>query len=435
MKEQKFKRILFLIILLAFVVRLIYIINIPYNEKQHDLDLSYILTIFQTGHLPQSNRLQYSHPPLHQILGAIFLHIENIFVDDVTVDNIAGESLQYLTLIYSMILLYVIYNIAKEMNFKKSFLLYITFFTAFHPTLIILSGSLNNDNLCVLLTMWSILRLIKWYKKANIKNTLLLAITTGLAVMTKSNGAIVSVPIIYIFIIKIYKELKKSNNKLIVLNKYLRLICIFAIVSLPIGLWYNLRNYVLFNQPIIFVLTPHESLYVGNHSLLERFIPISKELFEVYCHPYEDFNIPIYLLKCSMFGEFNWGEDKISIIYYVISIICNILFNIFALFCIIKNIFNKNKRNIIWKNTLLLLGVTNIISYIILNLKLPYGCSMDFRYVVPLIFTQVFFICFELQYMIKKNKKVQNVIFTCIFELTLILMLVSNMIIVFGFLR
>lgn len=435
LKNKIFRIILVIILLLAFAVRLRYIVNTPYTEKQHDLDLSYILTIFKTGHLPSSNRLQYYHPPFHQILGALFLHIENIFVDNVTVSNIAGESLQYLTLIYSMILLYVIYNIAKEMNFKKIFILYIMFFTAFHPTLIILSGSLNNDNLCLLLIMWSILRLIKWYKNANIKNTLLLAITTGLAVMTKTNGAIVSIPIIYTFLIKIYKELKKSNNKPIILKKYMKLILVFGIVSLPIGLWYHVRNYILFNQSILYVPAPSNALYVGNYNLFERFFPMSGQIFEIYCHPYEDFNIPTYLIKCSIYGEFLWSQDKISCIYYVISIICNILFSILALYCMIKNIPNKNKRNRIWINILLILGITNIISYILLNLKLPYGCSMDFRYVVPLIFVQVFLICFELQNIIKRNEKIGRICLLCVFELTLVLMLVSNMIVAFGFLR
>ena len=32
-----------------------------------------------------------------------------------------------------------------------------------------------------------------------------------------------------------------------------------------------------------------------------------------------------------------------------------------------------------------------------MNLKLPYGCSMDFRYIVPTIFIQAIFICFELE--------------------------------------
>lgn len=310
LKNKKNKNILLIIILLALIVRLIYVIKTPYEENQHDLDLSYILTIYKTGHLPDTNRGQYYHPPLHQIISAMFLSVESCFIKDMTID-IVGESLQFVTLIYSMILLYVIYNIAKEIKLKEDLILYIMFITAFNPTLIILSGSINNDNLCVLMIMWSILRLIKWFKKSNIKNTILLALTTGLAVMAKTNGAIIAVPIMYAFILKLYREIKKSKNKSIIVEKYLKIFIIFGVISLPIGLWYNIRNYILFKQPILYVLNPNNvDLYIGNYNLLQRFLPFSNQIFEMYCDPWNDYNLPIYLIKCSLFGEFLWCYRK-----------------------------------------------------------------------------------------------------------------------------
>ncbi len=429
LKDNEYKKFLILIVILALIVRFIYVIKTPYTEKQHDLDLSYILTIYETGHLPQSNEGQYYHPPFHQIIGATFLKIENIFVNNIE-EDFAGESLQFLTLIYSMIILYVIYKIAKEIKLKKKHILYVMFITAFNPTLIILSGSLNNDELCIVLMMWSILRLIKWYKKSDIKNTVFLAITTGLAVMTKTNGAIVAVPIMYIFLLKLYKELRKTDNKIIITKKYLYLFVIFGTISLPIGLWYHARNYILFKQPILYILdTNNQDLYVGNYSLLERFLPFSKEIFQMYCNAFEDYNIITYLIKCSLFGEFSWGNGKLKCIYYTIAIILNIILSIISLYCIIKNTLTKNKRKKVWKNILFLLWITNIISFISMNLKLPYGCSMDFRYIVPTIFIQAIFICFELENIMRKNKKKGNIIFAYIFELTLVLMLFSDIII------
>ena len=429
LKNKNYKKILILIVILALIVRLVYVIKTPYTEKQHDLDLSYILTIYEAGHLPQSNEGQYYHPPLHQLIGAVFLTIENIFINNME-EDMAGESLQFLTLIYSMIILYVIYNIAKEMKLKEKHILYVMFITALHPTLIILSGSINNDELCVLLIMWSILRLIKWYKKADMKNTIFLAITTGLAVMTKTNGAIIAIPIIYIFLLKLYRELRKSKNKFIIIRKYLYLFAIFGIIALPIGLWYNVRNYILFKQPILYILdTQNTDLYVGNYSLLQRFSPFSKEIFKMYCNAFEDYNILTYLIKCSLFGEFLWDNGKATHIYYTIAIIINIIFTIISLYCIIKNMITKNKRKKVWKNTLFLLWITNIISFISMNLKLPYGCSMDFRYIVPTIFVQAIFICFELENIMRKNNKKEKIIFTYLFELALALMLFSDIII------
>ena len=84
MKDNKYKKAIIIIVILALIVRLIYVIETPYTEKQHDLDLSYILTIYQTGHLPQSNEGQYYHPPLHQIICAMFLTLESPFIEDIT---------------------------------------------------------------------------------------------------------------------------------------------------------------------------------------------------------------------------------------------------------------------------------------------------------------------------------------------------------------
>ncbi len=378
MNSKSYKKILISIIILAFIVRLIYIINTPYTKRQHDLDLTYMLTIYKTGHLPESNEGQYYHPPLNQLIGAMFVKIESIFKPDITV-KIIGESLQVLALIYSMILVFIIYNIVKQLKLKERYIIYTMLITAFHPTLIIFSGSINNDNLCLLLIMWSILRLIKWYKKSDIKNTIFLALTTGLAVMTKTNGAILSIPIIYTFLLKLYREIKKSTNKINTIKKYISMLLIFAIISLPIGLWYHVRNYILFNQPILYILdVKDKEIYVGNYSILERLLPFSNQIFQMYCHPFEDYNIPTYLLKCSLYGEYTWKSGGIINIYYAISIILNVIFNIIALYCIIKNIITKNKRNRVWKNILFLLGFTNIITFLGMNFKLQYGCSMDF---------------------------------------------------------
>lgn len=427
LKNKNYKKIIIGIFIIALVVRLAYIIKTPYTENQHDLDLSYIYTIYQEGHLPNDNLGQHYHPPLHQIISATFLKIESIFINNIEVLN---ESLQIVTVIYSMLLLYVIYNILKHLKIKKKYIIYIMSIVALHPTFIILSGSINNDNLCVLLIMWTILELIKWYKKSNIKSTIFLAIMTGLAVMAKTNGAIVAIPIIYVFLFKLYRELKKTENKKVIIKKYIGLFLLFGLISLPIGLWYNIRNYILFNQPLLYVLDPlNDKLYVGNYTLIQRFLPFSKEIFEMYCNAYDNYNIPMYLIKCSLYGEFTWGTTIIDSICYYFSIILNIIFTIIGFICIIKNVVVKNKRNKVWKNALFLLFISNIISFIMMNIKLQYGCSMDFRYIVPTLFVQAIFICFELENQRKKDKKREKKMYIYLYEMTYLLMGLADIII------
>jgi hypothetical protein len=54
---------------------------------------------------------------------------------------------------------------------------------------------------------------------------------------------------------------------------------------------------------------------------------------------------------------------------------------------------------------------------------------MDFRYIVPTIFVQSFFICFELENLMRKNAKKEKMISIFIFEIIFILMFTSNVII------
>ena len=216
-KENKFKIIFGIIIIIAILVRIAYVIEIPYTEKQHDIykgnnndGLSYILQLYEKGTLPEDNEYQHYHPPLSQILSAIWLKAGSIITQDI---DMLFESLQFLNVIYSICLIFIVYDILKELKIKDKVKILVLLVMAFHPTLIILSGSINNDNLCFVLMVWTILRLIKWYKKPNMKNIIFLAITTGLSVMTKTTGAILALPIMYIFLFKLYKEIRKASDK------------------------------------------------------------------------------------------------------------------------------------------------------------------------------------------------------------------------------
>lgn len=420
MNKKLYKFLIAIIIILAFVIRLEYVIKMPYSAKQHDIEpagngLSYIFTIYGKGTLPQSIDGQYYHPPLHHILSAIFLKLIDVFYE-IPGRNALAEGLQYLTLIYSMLIIFVSYKIFKELKFNKKIKLLLTFIISFHPALIILSGSLNNDELCLLLMLWTILRLIKWNKNDGIKNTLILAIATGLSVMTKLVGAIVAFPISVVFIYKLYREVKKSKNKKATLLKYFYKYLLFGLVSLPIGLWYPIRNYNLFKQSLLYIpipggdkADPSNFIYVGDKSLYQRLTLFSPELFNPYCIPADDCNMVSYLLKCSIFGEFNWG---ISGLIYNISLYTNIILIIYTLYCIMKNVISKIKRNKFWKRVLAFTWLVMMISYIKVNLEMPFGCTMDFRYIYINLFIGLIFIGFELS-----NYRTKEIKFTVIYGL------------------
>lgn len=439
MSKKVYRIILTTIIILAFIIRLAYTIKMPYYKLQHDIydagsALSYVFTIYHDGKLPDNNNGQFYHPPLHHILSAGWLKIIDGFYKDPSPNNLF-EGLQYLTLIYSMLIIYVTYKIFGELKFSKKIKLLLTAVIAFYPSLIILSGSLNNDELCLLLMLWTILRLIKWHKNDSKCNTIILALTTGLCVMTKMVGAIIAFPIIIVFIQKFYTMIKNSKNKKKTFIKYLFTFTLFGLISLPIGLWYIIRNYILFDQNLFYIRSPGPAdignpLYIGHKKLWQRFSPISSQFFTemstMYCNPYGNHNVWAYLIKCSIFGEWDLGTSNII---YTIALSTNVALIVYTLFCIVKNVLPTNKNNIFWKRTLALTWLALFISYIKVNLKLPFGCTMDFRYLFLNLFIGLLFIGFELTNLEKDKKTIFKYLYPILIILFLLLLISTNFII------
>lgn len=432
-KLSKLSKIMIIIMMMAFLVRLVYIIKIPYMEKQHDIEpngngLSYIFTIYDTGKLPDNNAGQNYHPPLHQIISAGWLKIVSIFTQDF---ETMCESLQILTLIYSMAIIIISYKIIEKFRVKDKYKILLMIIFAFHPIFIILSGALNNDVLCLLLITWSILRLIDWYRKPNIKNTIFLAITIGLSVMAKTAGAIIALPTIYIFLLRMIKDIKRSSKKDIMFKKYMYLFLFFGCISLPIGLWYPIRNYLKFGQPILYVMDINNpDLYVGDKSIFSRLFPFSIEFFSEYCNPWVDFNIPTFLLKCSLYEEFIWGMN-FGIIYHI-TIILNLVMTGVFLYSFVNSFIKKEKRNIEWKIAFAILIIFNFVSYLTMNFKLPYGCSMNFRYLLTTVLMGALFVYFMLDYYRRNNHQVETVLYKMIFLGNIILFMASDIIILFS---
>lgn len=430
-KWIKKNKVFIIIFLLALIIRMIFIIKYPLSKAQHDVNgenghFSYIQTIFIQNRLPSTNQYQYYQPPLHHFISAMWLKVFSKLIRSYTT---LIESLQFVPLIYSMLLLIVINKILKELKIKDKYKNLILVIMAFHPTFTILSGSINNDMLSILLIFCTLYELILWYKKSDMVNTIILAIITGLAVMAKTSGAIVSLPIMYIFLLQFYRAIKKGDKKKI--WQYIGMYCVFGIISLSLGLWFPIRNYILFKQPILYVMDPNnQKLYVGDKSLLSRFVPFSKEILIQYADPYEHYNIPAYLIKSSLFGEWTWTTKYLCKYIYMFAIVANIAIIIISIIAMVREMMYTRKRDLIYRNIFLILYFFNIISFISMNIKLPYGCSMDFRYIVPTIFTGIYFIVLQLKKI--KNEAKNRLIYNTLMKITMVLVVASNFILLFS---
>lgn len=428
--EDKIKTIIKIVIIIGIIMRIGYMIYTPCNVRSHDLcefDKSkgghsgYIMWILD-GSLPDSNLRQYYHPPLFHALSALMIKIINPILKE---DNILKiiDIAKIVSCTASCYVLLLTKKLAQEIKIGKVGQLFAVTIIAFFPNFYLLAGRVNNDSLAIYFMILAILYTIKWYKEVNVKNTIILALAFGLGMMSKISVGVVAIFTGIVMLIKGYEYFKEKKIKEILYNYLL-----FGIIALPLGLWYPIRNLIKFNQPLNYVLdinAPNSAIYCGNHSFIDRFIkiPFSSMFESIYNNPFGDYNLTAYVTKGALFGEFKF--DVPTIIPRTLLAIFIIL-NIFIIISFVITFISKKT------NFKILLGYMGymslqIMSFFSFNLKYPYGCTMDYRYIVPIAVFNALLIGYTSNILIEKPKayKIYNiiasVIITCFSVLSIIM--------------
>lgn len=382
------KTVIALMFLCGFAMRLAYVIKYPYSANQHDVEtlnasghLSYIFNVSNGKLLPSMNEWQFCHPPLHHFLSGIVVFLTEKLGG---ITALGFENVQLLTCFYSVLFMSVGYKMLKECKVHGNPLVYCFALLAFHPIFSILGGSINNDTLSILLMMYAALYLLKWYNNPTYKNAILTGLFAGLGMMTKFSVAVICVVTAFCVLIKFIFDKKLKFASL--LGQASCYLC----VALPLGLWYQIRNMIAFSQPLGYVapLSTSNKLYVGDVSFAERFLmPFSSTKTEVYVDVWKEHNIWNYLLRNSLFGEYDFGSAGIA------------MFTVFANLMLVFTVIAALIYLIVFKRSecrqtipLAVLFVVQFAFFIYFNIKHPFRCSMDFRYIVPVLFCSIAFI-------------------------------------------
>lgn len=400
-----------LLIFIAFVgvvIRVIYICYTAYNVRQHDLislndkegHVAYILYWYNNYKLPDfdpRDLWQFYQPPLHHIIAAIWVKI-NVFVGFDFVS--AVENIQVLIMIYSFITTFICYKIFKEIGIKERGLVIAFTLVCLHPTMILMSGSINNDMLCLMFEMAAILATIKWYKKSSMKNIIIIALCMGLSMMTKTSGALIAPGVAFIFIYRFIKVViawknTKLENKTQVINVIglIKQFVVFLVIAVTIGMWWSIYTKVRFGMPFGYVpkLSNDLNQYIGAYPIWARFFDFDmvqlKNVFENWGNPCFEHNILIAILKTSLFGEYNFSKS-VSYIVQPATILfwSNVILTVLSLIAMLYVCFKK--INYVSNTIKIFFGITYITimgSYIEFCFQYPHTCTMDFRYIVPTI--------------------------------------------------
>ncbi len=381
---------IFLLFGVGFLLRACYILYTPTWVRQHDV------IGFGTG-FGQAGLIEYYYenrqlidfdprtlwgffqPPLHHILAAVWLKLNTLLKVSY---NHACENVQVLTLIYSTLVTVYAYRIMKEFQLSGRALVSGLCLVAMHPCFILMAGSINNDMLCILLQVMAVYYLIRWYREPKFSTIAILAVCVGGSMMAKLSGGLIAPAMAFVFL---YRLIKDRGNFWKLFGQYV----LFGILCIPLGLFFPVRNLILFDVPLNY--TPGVGEPVGAYSVLRRLFDIRTDI--PYTHmivngcEYDEYNIPLALLKTSLFGEYDFRQTVGIAMPFAWALLISGAF--LAVLSLIGMIYVLKKKDTAMtfpmKAFFALYYAVSVLFYLNFCFSMPYFSSQDFRYIAHIL--------------------------------------------------
>ena len=374
------------ILFAGIVMRVGYALYTPTTIRFHDLapiDISatghagYVLNLYENGALPPDNAFQYAQPPLYYALAAFSMQLYHLLTGLTNTVELF-EAARLPSLLASCGALLVSYRIGQELGFKEKAMAWFLSICAFLPNHYLLAGRANPDGLAVFFIFWIVLYALRWHRAQTTRHTLCLALGFGLGMMTKLTVAVLAIPVGVMMVVVLWQKCVRARHW-----QPLWQFALFLAVAAPLALWHPIRNAILYAQPFgyVFEMSPDDPLYIGNLSLLHRlglFNP--RDLFSpLYIDWSTGTNVLLYTFKSSVFGEFSYDMDVFVPYALLLSNVALVTLSTLALVRVAW--VSLRARTAPW---LLLVGMhaSMLLAYLALNLRYPFCCSMDYRYMV-----------------------------------------------------
>lgn len=368
----------------GMVMRIGYMLYTSFDVRGHDVytlndsgHMRYIYLLLTQLRLPDSNAGQFYHPPFAHILDALAVRFYALFSPHAGMHE-WFQGAKVVPAFASCAALIVCLRLLEELGVGRRAKLAAMAVLAFHPTFFVLAASINNDMLMIFFFLAAVLYTVRWYHRPTMRHILTLAVLIGCAMSTKFSGALVAVITAAVFLATLLRRREKRPS----LPRLFGQFAAFGAVCLPLGLWYPVRNWILFRQPLGYVLPlPVSSpFYTGNRSLWERFGLFSPaQLFsDPYCHLRSDYQLWVYTIKCSLFGEFIFSGALQALAMLLVAV--NTLLIFWSLTAMVIGTVRHR-----FPGAGLLAGLWALLmgSFIYFNIKYPFACTMDYRYIVP----------------------------------------------------
>ena len=259
-KKLSAEALIVLIFAIGFILKTGYVLYSDILTRQNDVALfeegnynffhsGYILYMRDNFALPKGDIRdmgQFYHPPFHYFVSAVFLKIYEIFLPKGTHNY---EALQALSLLWSQFAVIMIYKNLKLLGISRESCPTAACILSAFPTFTILAGSVNNDVLSILLFFTAFYFGLKWFKEGKWTDIIFSALATGFGMMTKLSIGLIAFPLGFLFIVKLIKDLKAKKEG----GKTFANLAVFAVLSVPLGLWYSPVCKTILDRSFLFV--------------------------------------------------------------------------------------------------------------------------------------------------------------------------------------
>lgn len=385
-------KVIALCIVGGFAMRIGYAFYTPYYVREHDLGkvssdqfghAAYICNFYENNSLPGSYRWQFYHPPFFYFVASLFMRFFGWLHREADLPTVFEVS-KLVSCFASCSIVLMVHSLCNELKCKRGMTCIIVAIMAFQPNFYLLAGRVNNDSTSCALLVFSFLMLVKWFHSRRFSQLMAMAAGIGFGMMAKLNVGIMAFVAGPVMLYVFWQAVRDKKWKELVAQY-----AAFLSVCAPLGLWYSVRNYVLFDMPFGYVLNIdkngiNEVLYRGHLSFAKRFLfcPWGEFQSSIYCDPTKDYNIPSYLVRCSLFGEFSFQNVDMAALLLLYTNIILIILSVIAMAAVI---WKGSRFTPMLRYGCGLLWLAIMASYVVFNIKYPDSCTMDFRYIAPVV--------------------------------------------------
>ena len=310
------------ILLISFILKMFYAIKKIFCVTDHDLQVLEVnpFVIGPTGHLGYINYIiehlslppviteyndfppQFYHPPVFYVFGALVKGIaEKLGVPEI----ICYEILQQLNMVFAFLCIYVLYKILNELKISAKMTMILMLLVAFSPIYLTLGVEINNDCIMTLFCLLAVHRVIIWYKKRTLKDIILTGLFLALGMLSKTSAVLISPALGAVFACAFFEKGQNSESRKKLAGQY----GAFLAVSVPLGLSWVIRNYVMYKVPFSYVpaVVGRQPQYTGDIPVIARLgLPSLKQLtlwkLDIF-HPEDQPSILGQIIQSQTFDE------------------------------------------------------------------------------------------------------------------------------------